>query len=302
MTTLFKIIKSIFLFFIKLIATSFLLMLIFIALLIYQNNSVKVEEYKIESEKLNEVFNNYKIIQLSDIHSQYFGENHIKLIKKIKKESPDLIVITGDLVDANRFDFETGVSLVEQLVEIAPVYYVYGNHEMILNDDPENNSFKIALEELGVIILNNKNTTIEKDGHYFNLLGIQDPSTVYKNRSLNYLETQRDITEEELRRVTSDINEDYFTVLLAHRPEQFPLYSEFNIDLILSGHTHAGQFRIPFFGGIYAPNQGFLPKYIEGLYTEENSTMIISRGLGYSKIPLRIFNTPEVVSITLKSS
>lgn len=302
MSKLFKIIQSIFLFFIKLIATSFLLILIFIALLIYQNNSVKVEKYKIESEKLNEAFDNYKIIQLSDIHSQYFGENHIKLINKIKKESPDLIVITGDLVDANRFDFETGVSLIKQLVELSPVYYVYGNHEMILNDDPENNSFKVALEKLGVTILNNKNTTIEKDGYHFNLLGIQDPSTVYKDETLNHLRTQTDITEEELMRVTSDINEDYFTVLLAHRPEQFPLYSEFNIDLILSGHTHAGQFRIPFFGGIYAPNQGFLPKYIEGLYSEENSTMLISRGLGYSKIPLRIFNTPEVVSITLKSS
>ena len=157
---------------IKAIFFMFILLIIFIGLTVYQNNSIQITKEIYESEEIPKEFDGYKILQLSDLHSQYFGENNEKLVEKVTKENPDLIVITGDLVDANRFDDEASLSLIREIIKIAPIYFVYGNHEMILNDDPENNEFKLALEELGVNILNNKSTRIAKGDTYINKLGI----------------------------------------------------------------------------------------------------------------------------------
>lgn len=287
---------------IKAIFFMFILLIIFIGLTVYQNNSIQITKEIYESEEIPKEFDGYKILQLSDLHSQYFGENNEKLVEKVTKENPDLIVITGDLVDANRFDDEASLSLIREIIKIAPIYFVYGNHEMILNDDPENNEFKLALEELGVNILNNKSTRIVKGDSYINLLGIQDPATVYKDEKLKYYDTQEDITREELNMVTSNIKDSEFTILLAHRPEFIDLYSEYTqLDLAFTGHAHGGQFRIPFIGGVYAPNQGLFPKYTAGVHVRDNLTMFISRGLGNSKIPVRIFNTPEIILVTLKT-
>lgn len=277
-----------------------LLGLIFCLVTVYQNNNITVTDYKISSSKISDEFDGFRILQLSDVHSEEFGENNSKLIKIITDEEPDVIAITGDLVDANRFDFDSGVNLCRELVDIATVYFVYGNHEMILNDDPEENEFKLALEELGVKILNNDTDRIYVGDSYINVLGVQDPATVYKDDSLNYLDTQYDILKEEIRRVTVDTSSNEFNVLLSHRPEYFELYSEYDLDLVLTGHAHGGQFRIPFIGGLYAPNQGFFPKYTSGIHELAEMSMVINRGVGNSKIPIRIFNQPEITVIELK--
>lgn len=302
MKKIFKVLVNFIVFSIKAVFFMIILLIMFIGLTIYQNNSIKVSKEVYKSERLPDEFDGFKVLQLSDLHSQYFGENNKKLIDKIIKESPDLIFITGDLVDYNRFEKRVSISLIEEIIKVAPIYFVYGNHEMILNDDPENNEFKLALEGLGVNILNNKSTKIIKGDSYINLLGIQDPSTVYKDRRFRYCDTQEDIIREELNIVTSNIKDSEFNILLSHRPEFIDIYSEYTqLDLAFTGHAHGGQFRIPFIGGVYAPNQGFFPKYTAGVHVRDRLTMFISRGLGNSKIPIRIFNTPEIISVTLKT-
>ena len=301
MKKILKILFDFICFIVKMILGLGAIFLLFIWITIVQNNSITVSEYSIKSSKIAKSFDEYKIVQLSDIHSAYFGEEHEKLMSKVEKEEPDIIAITGDLVDANRFDFDAGTSIVKKLIDIAPVYYIYGNHETILNDDPENNEFKLALEELGVVILNNDTVMLTEGGYSINLVGIQDPSTVYKNKRLRQLDSKDEIIEEELRMVTDRVNNDDFTILLSHRPEYFEIYDEYPVDLVLTGHAHGGQFRIPFVGGVYAPNQGFFPKYTDGVHSTDDMDMVISRGLGNSKLPVRIFNTPEIVVVTLKS-
>lgn len=283
---------------------------------IVQNSNVQLSSYTISSKKITDDFNGYKILQLSDLHSLQSEKLHKKMMAIVLKEEPDIIVITGDLVDAAKYREEQSafwdgtssvlpgknmLSIVEELLTIAPVYYIYGNHEMILLNDPEKNTFKVAVEEAGAILLNNKSTQIKRGNSVINLLGIQDPSTLYKDERFAYLETREEQMNAMLTFVTKDISKDNFTLLLSHRPEYIDIYSEYAIDLTLSGHAHGGQFRLPFIGGLYAPNQGFFPKYDKGLYTSNDSELIVSTGIGNSVIPFRIFNTPEIVSVKLQS-
>ena len=193
---------------------------------------------------------------------------------------------------------------MEELVKISDTYYIYGNHEMMLLDDPENNKFKIDLEKIGVKILNNKTQELEKDGEKINLVGVQDPATLYKDEKYSYIRgTNKDKVEVILNDLFLEIpeeNKNNFTVLLSHRPEYFELYDKYNIDLALTGHTHGGIVKLPVINGIYAHPQGWLPKYSYGIYKTNNFSMIISGGIGYSKLPIRIFNPPEICTITLE--
>lgn len=256
----------------------------------FENNAITVSEYEIASEKLPESFDGFVIVHLSDLHNKAFGENQKRLIKHVKAQNPDMIVITGDLIDSNRPDVEKGLLLVEEAVKIAPVYFITGNHDNWLSDT---NTFALfqGLEQLGVRVLDDERTELylEDETECISLLGVDD-DTVSDTSRLR--ETLSELTAQ-------NESQPVFTLLLAHQPQRLPDYGEYEIDLVLSGHAHGGQFRIPLVGGFVAPDQGFLPKYTKGLYEENGTKMIVSAGLGNSVIPQRLLNRPEVVKITL---
>lgn len=275
---------------------------IFVGITIYQNSTIKVTKYDVKNSKIPESFNNFKIVQISDTHNDYYGDKLIDLTNKVKKEKPDIIVITGDLVDAQRYNVENTLEFIDAIKDIAPIYFVYGNHDIGIEGDSHYTRMVEDLEDRGVIFLNIKKDTITIGEDSINIIGIQDPSVVYAIERFAYLESSEEKTRAMIEEVLEEIeDDDDFTLMLAHRPEYFEVYTDYNIDLVLTGHAHGGQFRIPFVGGLYAPNQGLFPKYTSGVHSSNNTEMIISRGLGNSRFPIRIFNTPEIVSITLKS-
>lgn len=254
----------------------------------FQNNSIVTTEITIRSEKIPQSFDEYKIVQLSDLHSKAFGD---VLVEKVKEINPDIIVFTGDLVDAKKYDEQTSLVLMENLVEIAPVYYVTGNHEW-WSGKYENLESK--LENSGVYVLRNVAEELTIDNDSIQIIGVDDPAKA------NIGNAEQSILEEGIKNAIAGLEKDRFSILLSHRPEMFSLYTQYEFDLVFSGHAHGGQVRIPFVGGLVAPNQGFFPKYTEGAHTFlENTTMIVNRGLGNSIIPLRVFNRPEIIVVTL---
>lgn len=291
----------------------------------WMNHQIFVRHMKIESASLPEEFQDFQIVQLTDIHSIRSQEQMEKILKKVRKEQPEVIVVTGDLVDSDYYtnsanviaaeaenevtaEFEIAeaipdiatLQLMEELLTIAPVYMVYGNHEMILLDDPENNPLKVAMEEAGVVLLNHEKVRLEKNGEFIWLTGVQDPIVLYKDPLFaDSGNNNRERLAAELDYVLEDVKEEDYVVLLSHRPEYFEMYTEYPVDLALTGHAHGGQIRIPFIGGLYAPSQGWFPKYTSGLYEDGDFKMITSRGIGDSKKLMRVFNPPEIISVQL---
>ncbi len=270
------------------IETVFLLLLY----LYYENTVLETTNCCIVSNKLPIEFNNFKIIQISDYHNEKSNRLNEDLVRKIKKGKPNIITITGDFIDSRKTNINIAIDLIEKIKEIAPIYYVTGNHEARLPDYEE---LKRKLEDRNVIVLENETDIIEKEGSQINIIGITDPQVAHENTVDDSI-----IIDKELEK--SNYDKSQFSILLSHRPEAFKTYVENNIDVVLSGHAHGGQIRIPFVGGVVAPNQGFFPKYTSGLFNEDNTNMIISRGIGNSIIPIRINNRPELVIITLKNS
>lgn len=267
---------------------------VFAGVTAYQNLAIQVTQTMVDSQQLPAAFNGFRIVQITDLHGRSFGESQGRLLEKIKELSPDLIVITGDLADSRHYDPKPCLTLAEGLVELAPVYYVYGNHELRLFDDLEGNPFARSLRAHGVWILNTSATRIERGGAFINLAGVQDPS----------FEGARpdDNMSDMLTRVTTGIEPDEFTILLSHRPEYLSVYAGYPVDLVLAGHAHGGQVRLPLIGGLFAPGQGLFPKYTAGKYTQDHVTMVVSRGLGNSLAPIRVFNPPELSCVTLHTA
>lgn len=286
-----------------------LLVLAAVGINVIGNRMIMTTRVEVKSSKLPKSFDGFKIVQLTDLHSADYGPGQHKLLDKVKREEPDLIVITGDLVDAVIYRNNSGydaqskaasvIEIAEGLVSMAPVYFVYGNHEMILLNDPDRNVLKVKLEKLGVHILNVGAASVSAGTEHINIVGIQDPSTLYKDSRFAGLEGNEEKLRAMLDLACEGVLEEDFSVLLSHRPEYMELYTEYPIDMALTGHAHGGQFRLPLIGGLWAPNQGFFPKYDGGVYKERGLTMIVGRGLGNSVIKFRIFNTPEIVSVTL---
>ncbi|OQR56615.1 metallophosphoesterase [Bacillus sp. CDB3] len=255
-----------------------------------QNNLISVSEIKITSSKIPSSFKGFKILQLSDLHNKMFGDNQDVLIKKVKSIQPDIITITGDLIDSKSYDAEVSLQVVRELVKEYPVYFVTGNHEKWSG---QYNSLETELKKHHVTVLRNEHINIQKDGQEIYLLGIDDPEFTSGNHN------EGSIVKNEIAKAKNEVNPDGYKVLLSHRPEFLNVYTEEKIDLVLSGHAHGGQVRLPFIGGLVAPNQGILPKYTAGLYEKQSTSMIVSRGLGNSTIPQRIFNRPEIVVVQL---
>lgn len=247
--------------------------------------------YEIMNKKIPSSFHNYKIVQISDLHNAEYGKDNASLIRILQSEEPDMIAITGDLVDSNHTDLDVAVRFIQQAIKIAPCYYVTGNHEAWIGDNYD--SMEEKLIALGVVVPHNQTVQLEKDGETIQLIGIDDPDFA-KAEAISDLSSG--MIASELASVTKT---DDFKILLSHRPEAFEIYAKENVDCVLSGHAHGGQFRIPFLGGVVAPNQGIFPQYDAGDYHLGTTTMIVSRGIGNSIIPVRFNNRPEVVVIQL---
>lgn len=252
------------------------------------NRALEVNTWTVSGSKLPDAFSGFRIAQVSDLHNTEFGADNQKLLSLLADTAPDIIVITGDLIDSRRTDVDIALRFAASAMEIAPVYYVTGNHESRL--ETEFSQLEKGLKAAGVTVLRNESVILEQDGQQIQLLGMDDITFYSENAEHQFSENLKALKDDEL-----------YTVLLSHKPNLLPLYAETGMDLVFSGHAHGGQFRLPWIGGILAPDQGFFPKYDSGLYTMENTTMMVSRGLGNSLFPFRVNNPPEIVVVQLTS-
>lgn len=238
----------------------------------FNNSALKTARYSFECGKLQ---SDVKIVQISDLHGKSFSKNNARLIKRVAEEKPDFIAVTGDIVHMYRDkDKRAAVGLVSSLSRIAPVLFVSGNHEM---RNKGYRFFRKDLTEAGATVLDD--CTLDICG--LTVAGVNCASI----KNGGYF------------KLNADKNAD---ILLAHFPHYAEKYAQAGYRLVLSGHAHGGQWRIPFTGiGLYAPGQGLFPEYTSGVHHIGDTDMVISRGLGNSEFPLRLFNRPEVVIITL---
>ena len=248
----------------------------------YQNKHLTITYYTYTNGKITSEFDGYRIVQISDLHNASFGQDNQRLLTKIEALNPDMIVITGDVVDSNRTNINTAVTFVQNAARLCPVYYVTGNHENWLSGADKEKLIK-GFTDADAVILSNSVIVIANGIERFALIGLNDEN----------------LSDGTLDSLASTLDSDRFWLLLAHEPQYLDDYSRSKVDLVLTGHAHGGQFRLPFIGGVVAPDQGLFPEYTEGIHQSGNTTMVISRGLGNSIIPVRLFNDPEIVCVDL---
>lgn len=266
-------------------------------------NFFEINNYSLEIQDLPKNFNGYKILHLSDLHSRLFDKDNQLLVNEIKNISPHIIIMTGDMLNGRNKDAgDTCIQLVKQLITFYPIYYVHGNHEL-LNELITKNTYIDYINNLnllGVKILDNSKETIQLNGQKINIFGLTLDLQYYwvkirKNSITNVLPAK--YIEDKI----GYANENEINILAAHDPKYFKQYINWGADLVLSGHIHGGIIRLPHFGGLLSPDRTFFPKYDSGLYEEKGRKMIVNRGLGNSSLKIRIFNKPELISITLKT-
>lgn len=261
---------------------------IFAAVTVYQNTRYIISEYTFASDRLPDSFIGYRIAHISDLH----GYEWDGLCDSVRDGEPDIIVITGDIIGYEDTDVSGALDTVRALCDIAPVYYVTGNHEYL--------SFKYyklrnGMTDAGVHILANEAEDIVIGDDRIRICGLHDPSfATGEDAKHDEMQTALD------QKLGSIMNgEGDFTILLAHRPEYYPLYSAYSVDLTFSGHAHGGAVCLPLIGALFAPGQGLLPGLVEGLHADEKSAIVISRGLGDSTAPFRVNCPYELVFVTL---
>lgn len=244
-----------------------------------------VRTYTVETDKLDAPV---RLAVVADFHGCNYGKDAARLVQAVVELQPDAVLLPGDIFDDN-LPWDDSAALVRSLGQRWPCYYVSGNHECWTN---QLDSIEQILTEAGVTVLNRSCAVLEVNGQQLNLCGIPDP---YANA-----ETERNLT-----RAAAGAIPGAYTILLAHRPELIDQYAANGaFDLVVAGHAHGGQVRIPFLvNGLYAPNQGWFPKYAGGRYEVDGTTMIVSRGLAReSTLFPRVFNRPELVLIELRPS
>ena len=282
-------------------AAVILLLAVAVAVEIYrETHHFRVTRYDVSSEKLTGIIRELKILFLSDLHNCTYGNENKRLLQSIKDEKPDLILIGGDmLVGKEGASYETAQQLVKQLPDICPTLYVNGNHEQRMKEDTEiygdtYETYKKSLEKSGVHFLEDAGIRVELGDVYLHICGLELPSSSYKKFRKDKI-TANDIEGH----FGFSASEDAYTILLAHNPAYMDAYLEWGADMVLSGHLHGGLIRVPGIGGIVTP-QGFLfPRYSGEMTQEDGRTVIVSRGLGTHTLNIRLFNTPELISIRL---
>jgi len=257
----------------------------------FENRKLVITEYSYANEKIPEEFSGFKIAQVSDFHNPRSEEPTKKLIKAIKDSKPDIIVITGDLIDSRNTRIDIALDFVSKITEVAPVYFVTGNHEGRIT---EYQRLRNGLESIGVIILEDECVQIERGGKSINILGLNDPA-------FHLIPNVGGARLLKMHIRDANVDRSKFTVVLAHHPEYRDAYDSQKMELVLCGHAHGGQIRFPAAGGLYSPGQGLFPEFDAGMYKLDYSTMIVSRGIGNSAFPFRLNNPPELVIVTLEN-
>ncbi len=269
------------------------LFLAFSVVTVWGNITLSIEKFDIETEKID-IENGYKIAHISDYHNTKNDFLNTAVLSSLKEEKPDIIVLTGDLVDCRKTDIQKGIDFVSEIIKIAPVYYVTGNHEcnVSIENQASFDNMISALKAIGVEVLRQECASITlPDKGKINLYGIDDPYF--------HCYYSKDVKSATKKLCSAfEIDKGEYNILLAHHPEQIDVYSEYNFDLVYSGHAHGGQGRL--FGiGLIAPDQGLFPKYTSGIYTEDKTTLVVSRGIGNSIAPVRFFDRPHLIYTTI---
>ena len=246
---------------------------------------------QVELSGLPTEFDGLRIAHLSDLHGHEYGENSEMLIAMVAEQQPDIIVLTGDLIDQEN-QLVMIPALAKGLAAIAPTYYITGNHEWSLGTSVVK-TLKALLEDCGVTVLSNQYEVLERNGAAVMLAGIDDPN--------GYADQK---TPEELYAQIAEEQPGLFTILLAHRNDRFDQYAAAGYDLVLSGHAHGGIVRLPFTDGLLGTDRNLFPTRTAGIYTLGNSTLFVSRGLGNNTVPtkgFRLFNRPDLAVLELKA-
>lgn len=260
-----------------------------------QLNWISLTKENIYIDNLPEAFNEFKILHLSDLHSKSFGNDNEGIIKKINNVDPNIIVMTGDMrTNAPEDNGEVLITILGKLNRKYPVYYITGEHEEGKYYEDENKylekgtkeSYENRLEVFGVTVLNDKKFQIMHGDSAINIYGLK----ARLNGSL-------ELEDRLVNPILEEVN-----ILLAHIPDYFNEYADWGADAIFSGDTHGGIIRLPFIGGLISSRGTFFPEYDGGVYERDNSTMIVSRGLGNYGINIRVFNRPEIIVVTLKEA
>ena len=272
------------------IGTIFFILLIWT---VWGNKALMVSTISISSSHIPAAFSGFRIAQVSDLHNSEFGKNNTELLKLLSESRPDIIAITGDLIDANHTDVGIALGFAQESVRIAPTYYVTGNHEVA---SQQYDTLKAGLEEAGIIVLEDEAISLEQGGETISLIGLADPDFTVKGEMFGEAPV---MVSAKLKNLND--GEGKYTIMLSHRSELFETYVNCGIDLVFAGHAHGGQFRLPFISGLVAPNQGLFPQYDAGLYTDGSTSMVVSRGIGNSIIPFRFNNRPEIVLVELNA-
>ena len=251
-----------------------------VALIIHGNVTIQVTNIEISSEKIPDAFSGYRIAHVSDLHNAQFGKDNERLLSLIEDADPDIIVITGDIIDSRNPDALVASSFLDLCADIAPCYYVRGNHEKRILEEYE--KLLSEIEGENVHILSAEAVTLEREGEEISLIGMDD-YPVCRSQFLPLLSSVCGEGEE-------------YKIVLSHKPDFYNEYAEAGADLVFCGHAHGGQVRLPFIGGLYAPDQGLFPGEVSGLYHsgDGEKTMVLSRGLGSSKNIPRFNNIPEL--------
>lgn len=243
---------------------------------LWANTALETNLISLQEDNLPAGFDGFCIAHISDFHCA--GNMTDAVVDALKAANPDIICITGDLMDSRSGSVEVSLEFAEAAAAIAPCYYITGNHEIRLPTEIYD-ALLTGLKEKGIILLDDEQVILERNGAQIALAG-------------HFWGETENVGE------ISDF--DGYRILLSHHPEEMTDYVAAGYDLVLSGHAHGGQFRLPFVGGLFAPGQGFFPEYDAGLYTQGSTDMIVSRGIGNSLFPLRVNNRPEVIFIQLQ--
>lgn len=255
------------------------------------DNRLETTHYIIASDKIPKEFDNFRIVQISDLHACVIPG----IVGEVKEESPDIIVFTGDLVH-DRGSYDPGIQLAKKLIDIAPIYSVTGNHDVRRSDYTE---FQKTLDRTGTITLHDESVALRRNGEKITLSGIEDP----------FSENGSTINENIINSINRIPPTQNYHIVLFHRANHMNLLRNNGFDLVLSGHMHGGQLRFPNGRGICAPKSSWgsgssliFPKYVAGHYRYEDMDMIVNRGVGNPMIIPRIFNRPEITVVILKST
>lgn len=258
------------------------LVLSFFSIIYLSNNWLRVSENIVNVDNLPDKFREYRIVHLCDLHAVEFGENQENLLSKVRQARPDIIAFTGDLADHSGNDINKLISFMNNLQEIAPVYFVQGNHDYWYK---QYSVLITRMKDTGITILDNRSLLLTKEDSQLILAGVDDPFTGH----------------DDLDMALKGVKAEDMTILLSHTPDLFNEAAGKGVDLVLAGHYHGGQIRLPFVRALYAPGHKFFPKYDSGLYQQGKAFMYLSRGLGHTGIlNFRFFNRPEISVIILK--